>query len=510
MAELDRFSPTARTALQFARAAAERMNHPSIGTEHLLLGVVEEREDLAGYLLSLLGVGLKDVTRAITRITGGPESAPSRRSRLKDATGANVGSSETGDEPMLQKLQLTEHARIALETAERERQRLGHDEIQTVHMLLGILGMPTSVAAAVFRRLAIDVDELRSSLYVMYQSDGNRPPIGPVLERIRDARDDDLERTRTHVKLSEDDVGGRVHTVLGFARNAAITFGHESIGTDHLLLGFVADRDCDAARVLSGLGLTEKRLTLAIRFARGLSNSHRIGIARPIPLSPRAWNAIELALLAARHRHAPERVTSPIRYKWWPQEPCPVDSTDLLLGVLEAGNGLAVTILTSFGLDLAEVRQRAVTLRDSAVGPIPRVGPVPGTFWEWINQQLIRRQWSLADLARETGIERRRLRAWVRCKGRPSVDSCDALAAACTTDPNLVRRLAGRPPKPAPIAPMPFEGESPGDQLTPIEAMRVLFDQVRWDEGRIARMTELLRTMVRNDQDAEQQRREFS
>ena len=40
MAEFDRFSPSARTALQFARAAAEHLNHPSIGTEHLLLGIV--------------------------------------------------------------------------------------------------------------------------------------------------------------------------------------------------------------------------------------------------------------------------------------------------------------------------------------------------------------------------------------------------------------------------------------------------------------------------------------
>ena len=58
MAELELFSPSARTALQFARAAAERMNHPSIGTEHLLLVVVYEREDLSRYLLCLLNVQL--------------------------------------------------------------------------------------------------------------------------------------------------------------------------------------------------------------------------------------------------------------------------------------------------------------------------------------------------------------------------------------------------------------------------------------------------------------------
>jgi len=35
--------------------------------------------------------------------------------------------------------------------------------------------------------------------------------------------------------------------------------------------------------------------------------------------------------------------------------------------------------------------------------------------------------------------------------------------------------------------------------------MRGLFDQVHWDEGRIARMTALLRTMIKNDQDAQQE-----
>jgi ATP-dependent Clp protease ATP-binding subunit ClpA len=479
MAELELFSPSARTALQFARAAAERMNHPSIGTEHLLLGVVEEREDLAGYLLGLLGVRLKDVTRAIERMV------------------------DRSDGPLLQSLDLTAHARLALETAIQERRRLGHDQIQTVHLLLGILGMPTSAAAGIFKQLAVDVDELRSSLYSMYASDGDRRPIGPVLERIRDERraHDDLERDQAYANLSEDDVGGRARTILRFARNIAHSLGHETVGTDHLLLGFVADRDCEAARALSGLGLSEKRLTLAVRFARGVSNQPQSDIVRPIPLSPRTWNAIELALISARRRHARAKVAGQVRYKWWPHEPCPVDSADLLLGVIEAGTGTAVTILTSFGLDLALVRQRVLALCGSTFGSVRRDGPAPGTFWEWLSQQLIWRQWSLADLAREARVDRRRLRAWVRGDQRPSAASCDVLAAACMADPNLVRRLAGRPLKPAAVAKI-LPPEPPADRTEAVEAMRILFERVRWDEGRINRMTTLLRLMAENDEDA--------
>jgi transcriptional regulator with XRE-family HTH domain len=160
-----------------------------------------------------------------------------------------------------------------------------------------------------------------------------------------------------------------------------------------------------------------------------------------------------------------------------------------------------VTILTSFGLDLALVRQRVLALRGSTFGSVRRDGPAPGTFWEWLNQQLIWRQWSLADLAREARVDRRRLRAWVRGDQRPSAASCDVLAAACMADPNLVRRLAGRPLKPAAVAKI-LPPEPPADRTEAVEAMRILFERVRWDEGRINRMTTLLRLMAENDEDA--------
>ena len=115
----------------------------------------------------------------------------------------------------------------------------------------------------------------------------------------------------------------------------------------------------------------------------------------------------------------------------------------------------------------------------------------PASLWEWTNQQLIKRDWSLGDLEQHGGIRKSTVRQWLRGERRPTGDSCDALAAAFGVDPNIVRRLANRPA--IPYQPM----------ATPngVDAIRALFDQIYWDDDRIARMTALLEAMVANDQE---------
>ena len=47
MSDMQKFSPRAREAIRLANQEAERFNHPYIGTEHLLLGLMALGEGIA-------------------------------------------------------------------------------------------------------------------------------------------------------------------------------------------------------------------------------------------------------------------------------------------------------------------------------------------------------------------------------------------------------------------------------------------------------------------------------
>src|SRR6516165_1249450 len=66
----DKFTERARKVLSLAQEEARRFQHNSIGTEHLLLGLVREREGGAAKVLSNLGVELNKVRSAVEFIVG--------------------------------------------------------------------------------------------------------------------------------------------------------------------------------------------------------------------------------------------------------------------------------------------------------------------------------------------------------------------------------------------------------------------------------------------------------
>ena len=52
----NRFTNNAQHVLQYAQQSAQRLEHNYVGTEHILLGLVLNKEGVAGQLLSQLGL----------------------------------------------------------------------------------------------------------------------------------------------------------------------------------------------------------------------------------------------------------------------------------------------------------------------------------------------------------------------------------------------------------------------------------------------------------------------
>jgi len=138
----NRFTERARKVLLLAKEEARRFNHDYIGTEHILLALITEREGVAAVVLQNLGVNL-DVVRHETEKLMHP-----------DAQTQNA----TGDLPF------TPRAKKVLELSAEEARNMGHNYIGTEHILLGMLKEKEGVASQILMGLGIDLEIARKSV----------------------------------------------------------------------------------------------------------------------------------------------------------------------------------------------------------------------------------------------------------------------------------------------------------------------------------------------------------
>jgi ATP-dependent Clp protease ATP-binding subunit ClpC len=136
-----RFTDEARRVLALAQEEARTLNHNRIGTEHLLLGLVQEREGTAAEALESLGISLDAVRQQVEKITG----------QVRDA-------------PALSHNEYTYRAKKALDLSLREALQLGHHHIGTEHILLGLVREGEGPAAQVLVELGADLSEVRQQV----------------------------------------------------------------------------------------------------------------------------------------------------------------------------------------------------------------------------------------------------------------------------------------------------------------------------------------------------------
>jgi len=135
----------------------------------------------------------------------------------------------------------------------------------------------------------------------------------------------------------------RARRVMGLANHEAMRFNHESIGTEHILLGLIKEGSGVAANVLRNLGVDLKRIRMEIE--KKVPSGHEMVTVGRLPFTPRAKKVIELAFEEARalgHNY--------------------VGTEHLLLGLLRESEGVAAQVLVEQGLKLEEVREEVLRL----------------------------------------------------------------------------------------------------------------------------------------------------
>lgn len=204
-------TPRAKKVIELAGREAQKLHHHYIGTEHLLLGLVAEGQGIGVGVLTGLEVSLPEVRRQIVQIIG-------------------QGSVDVGGETPDKFQKFTERAREVLRYAQEEAQRLNHSCIGPEHLLLGLVREGDGVAARVLSNMGVDLNKVRAAVESIV---GRRAP------------------TIVH----ELGLTPRAKRVIELAVDEARRLNHRYIGTEHILLGLLAEGQSIAVGVLESLGV---------------------------------------------------------------------------------------------------------------------------------------------------------------------------------------------------------------------------------------------------------------
>jgi len=145
------FTNRVRSALIKARDEAHRRNHPYVGTEHLLLGLLAEDDTLVMDVLENLGVKPLDVQTTINQMVD--DGPPAAKSRMLD-------------------LPYTSRARVVLDQAIGVAHEFGDGYVGTQHLLLGLIRERHGMGAKALTVAGLTEASLRREIVRLLQGEG--------------------------------------------------------------------------------------------------------------------------------------------------------------------------------------------------------------------------------------------------------------------------------------------------------------------------------------------------
>jgi ATP-dependent Clp protease ATP-binding subunit ClpA len=325
---LNNFTPRAQRVLALARKEADRFHHNYVGTEHLLLGLISLNQGVAVSVLQKMGLDLETVRNAVEKQVGtGPENKP------------------TGNIPY------TPRVKKSLALAQKEAKMLQHSYIGTEHILLGILREGDGVAARVLKILGVDIIRCRNE--ILHEVDPNFSGEADAFRVVSASAFDSGGNPPTPATAPPGDrldkavaeafggapniLTGRVYLALVHARREADWFHHDFIGTEHVLLSVLNQRESIAANLLAKMGVeqaaaraeVEKLITPGIATAPIADPAFTPGVVRALILARAEATALNRPRVGLEH---------------------------LLLGLLREGDGIAARVLTNLRVDYEPLR----------------------------------------------------------------------------------------------------------------------------------------------------------
>ena len=143
----------------------------------------------------------------------------------------------------------TERAQDVAARAYEILQRYSHNQVDTEHLLLGLLEQPDGVIPQILEKLSVDIELIKR-------------------------RVDDVLRASPKVAIYGGGAGQvfitpRVKRIIDLANEEANRLKDEYISTEHIFLAILSERNTAVARILSEAGVTKERVNDAVKDIRG-------------------------------------------------------------------------------------------------------------------------------------------------------------------------------------------------------------------------------------------------
>ncbi|MCX6346660.1 MAG: ATP-dependent Clp protease ATP-binding subunit [Actinobacteria bacterium] len=224
----ERFTEKARKVVVKAQDEARYLRQNYIGTEHLLLGIIDENDGIASKVLIEMGITLEEVRAAVKSVI-------------------TEGSSESYEH-----IPFTPRAKKVLELSLREALQMGHNYIGTEHILLGLLREGEGVAARVLNSLGITLENVKETVkevlkkYPVYSTADAASSAKSIKKPLKTLS----QYGKDHTQMAQD---GKLDPVIGRkkeierlmqilsrrTKNNPILIGESGVGKTAIVEGFV-------------------------------------------------------------------------------------------------------------------------------------------------------------------------------------------------------------------------------------------------------------------------------
>ncbi len=225
---IERFTEGAKRALSIAQEKAIEFKHNYVGTEHLLLGLVEEEKSVSARALSELGVKGKELEQDVIRAVG---------------KGTHNGG----------QLQMTPRTKHVLDLAQQAANSRGHNYIGTEHILLGLLSDGGGVAMQLLASKGIRLEDVVEKVNAIvggeedgsHQGQGTASDLGDIADYAIDLNES-AKQGKIDPVIGRDTEIQRVIQILSRrTKNNPVLIGEPGVGKTAIAEGL-------AQRIVSG------------------------------------------------------------------------------------------------------------------------------------------------------------------------------------------------------------------------------------------------------------------